>query len=188
MIRRNCRSATSAAGGGPALAHLVVLPPLDVAVRGADDLDHRLAGGAAGRRSRAASASRCRPVPRQRAAGVRPGALQLAGQALEALLRACGIGQRRRGSWPGFRAGYAWGAGSKRRGPRPDERRRSACLPNTSLSARRIASPERPLPDPRRRPPPVRPPLTSRSLAVLSGFQAGGFKINSPKALDKHST
>src|SRR4051812_49927948 len=32
------------AGGGPALAHVAVLPALHVALRVADDLDHRLAG------------------------------------------------------------------------------------------------------------------------------------------------
>src|SRR4051794_39318643 len=57
------------AGGGPALAHVAVLPALYVALRVADDLDHRLAWV---RRAvwasvpviRVASASACRPCPR----------------------------------------------------------------------------------------------------------------------------
>ena len=89
------------AGGGPALAHVAVLPALHVALRVPDDLDHRLA------RVRGAERLGERPADpephqrqrvvqplAQRAGGVGPGAVEFGGELLEALLGEVGIGER----------------------------------------------------------------------------------------------
>ena len=108
MIRAELLLGDEHAGGGPALAHVAVLPALHVALGVADDLDHALARV---RRAQRLGELAGDPEPHQRqrvleafaqrAGGVGPGPVELCGEQLEPLLGELGVGQRPRRAHPG---------------------------------------------------------------------------------------